>query len=91
MKRLREDTQKAAHAVDMSEAKKARQQQDKIHTESVDKSRSTEESKRHRRIIKWLAPIARDARYYIDDFESARKDRHSGTCEWILRKPEFQR
>lgn len=90
MKGLREETQKAAHAVDMSEAMKARQQQDKSHTEAVDKSHTIEESKRHREIIKWLAPTARDASYYVDDFETASKDRHPGTCEWILRRPEFQ-
>lgn len=90
MTRLREETQKAAHAVDMSEARKARQQQDKSRTESVDKSRTIEESKRHREIIRWLAPSARDASYYVDDFRTASKDRHPGTCEWILRKSEFQ-
>lgn len=90
MMRFRKETQKAAVAVDMSEARKARQQQDNFIIESMGKSRSVEESRRHREIIKWLTPATRDANYYGDDFESACRDRHIGTCEWIFRKPEFQ-
>ena len=90
MMRLREETQKAAVVVHMSEASKARQQQDKFNTEFNDKSRTTEELTRHREIVRWLTPPTRDAKYYVDDFESACRDRHLGTCEWILRKPEFQ-
>ena len=87
MKRLCEESQKAAHAVDMNEARKAREQQ-KLFS---DKSRNAEESQRHREIVKWLSPPARDARYYVEDFTAACKDRHPGTCEWVLAKPEFQR
>ena len=90
MKRLREEAQKAAHAVDMSESMKARQQQDKFHTETVDKLRTIEELKRHGEIVKWLTPVNRDARYYVDDLESARKTCHPGTCKWIFKKPEFE-
>ena len=63
MMRLRKETQEAAVAVDMSEAKKARKQQHNYITESIGKSRSTEESRRRRDIIKWLAPANRDANY----------------------------
>ena len=91
MMRLRKETQEAAVAVDMSEARKARQQQDNFFTEFIDISRTTEESRRHREVIKWLTPATRDANYYVDDFESACRDRHPGTCEWILRKSDFQK
>lgn len=90
MTRLREKAHNAAAAVDMSEAREARQQQNKFVIESIDKSRTAEESRRHHEIVKWLTPSARDANYYVDDFKSACRDRHPGTCEWIFRKPEFQ-
>lgn len=90
MMRLRTETQEAAVAVNMNEARKARQQQDKFHTESVDKTRTIEKSRRHREIVEWLTPSTRDANYYVDDFKTACRDRHPGTCEWILGKHQFQ-
>lgn len=90
MTRLRTQTQEAAAAVDMNEARKARQQQDKFIVGSIDKLRTAEESRRHREVVQWLTPSARDASYYVDDFESAYRDRHPGTCEWILSNPRFQ-
>lgn len=90
MNRLREKAQRAAHTVDMSEAKKARQEQEEIHTETIDKLRISDESKRRKKIVKWLTPIARDAKYYVNDLESARKNCHPGTCKWIFTKSEFE-
>ncbi len=90
MNRLREEVKTAALAVDMSEAMKARQQQEKNYLDSVEISRVINEANRHRKIVEWLAPPAREASYYVEDFRSSLKDRHPGTCEWILKKSEFQ-
>lgn len=90
MNRLQEKTKTAAHAVDMSEAKQARREQQNYRSASVERVRHTKDSDQHRKIVKWLAPPTREASYYVEDFESALKDRHPGTCEWILNKPEFQ-
>ena len=43
----------------------------------------------YRDIIRWLAPVNYEASYFVDDLTLANKLRHSGTCTWILNRPEF--
>ena len=42
-----------------------------------------------REIIEWLAPVAYNVDYYIDDLATARRLRHPNTCLWFLEKDEY--
>lgn len=90
MKRLRDESHQAANAIYMNEGKQALKQQNEQHKSFSYEFRNTEEKNQHRELVKWLSPASRDAKYYVEDFESARKSHHPCTCEWILKKPEFQ-
>lgn len=43
------------------------------------------------RIFAPLLPPNEDMNYYVRDHEMNRRNRHSGTCEWILHHPKFLR
>lgn len=48
-------------------------------------------SARKKEITAWLSPLAYDVKYYQKDFEAARKLRHPKTCQWLPKRPEFER
>ena len=50
-----------------------------------------EERSRLNSVFAPLIPRNEDMNYYRRDHETARKNRHPGTCEWILHHPKFQK
>ena len=59
------------------------------------KSESNEQAWFHQRqqkyneVVRWLSPQEQENDHYEDELEDARSSRHSGTCRWILARPEY--
>ena len=56
-----------------------------------DQNSKSEDQSKLNRVFAPLLPPNENMFYYIRDHETARKSRHSNTCEWILRHPKFQK